>query len=467
MIKLKQAFWVGNVKNLSLVHSGLLVMISFIACISFYIAYQINVYKEVKIALKIDVQGFLDAYRLSGDISFIHNIITQRINNPEINSFYLLIDQDGSPINGNLKSLPTVIEGRENEFTLYEVHYNDVVPASSTQQQRGSHPYYDIMAITTELKNGMQLIIGRDVDEFQIFREMLIVLGGGTAILLIITACVGFLMSALIIKHIRLINTAADEIIKTGDISNRIPVQHMRGEFRGLADILNSMLDQIQHLVAGIKQVSDNIAHDLRTPLTRLKHNIEDLERDNSDSRIRQIADETDRIINTFNALLRIANVEQSKLTKTFQNVDLTTILKDLYEYYILIAEDKDIVFELKTTDSITNIKGDKDLLFQAFSNIIENSLKFTPKGGAVHLTVESEAPIIKIEVIDNGPGIPEADMPFVFQRFYRVDKSRHIRGNGLGLSLVKAIMNLHSASIKLKTNQPHGLKTIIRFNLE
>lgn len=458
--------WISNTRNLAVFHIFLFLVSGVVVGVFLWLAYQNNAYKESKAALKTDLHGFSDVYDLNGSATDLRNAVEQRLKSRELSSFYLLMDEQGRRITGNLNEMPTIVDEIDGEFVVYDLHHDDAgVRAPEKSIYTFFNPYYDIMTITLELENGMTLLVGRDVDLFQNFYWLIIGFAWMAAALISILSLIGFLTGNMILKNVRRIHTTADTVINTGDLSSRIPVRAMTGDFKQLADTLNIMLDRIQDLVMGIRQVSDNIAHDLRTPLTRLRHHIESLKENRDPKGIERAAAETDRVIATFNALLQIANIEYKKRRESFRVLDLADILADIHEYYELIAEDQHIRFYLSLPPQTPlPVTGDENLLFQAFSNLVENAVKFTPKGGTIALTAGCGDKGFSISLTDSGPGISDADKPFVFRRFYRAQESRHTPGTGLGLPLVKAVMDLHHAAVTLADNPPSGLRVRMVF---
>ena len=249
---------------------------------------------------------------------------------------------------------------------------------------------------------------------------------------------------------------------------SRIIDQHSGSH--GIAIDIGDMLDEIQRLMEGIRHVSDNIAHDLRTPLTRLRNRLEQLLTDvdaNSpqlEPVERSIAD-ADQLLSTFAALLRIARIESGGHTANFVSVDLAQLVKDASELYEALAEEKQLTLSTKV-DTPVFVEGDRDLLFQSITNLLDNAVKYTPMGGQIELSAQSDDGVIELIVADNGPGIPDDEHDKVMQRFYRMQQSRSTPGNGLGLSLVQALAKLHHARFILQDNKP-GLRAILRFKLD
>lgn len=271
-------------------------------------------------------------------------------------------------------------------------------------------------------------------------------------------------------KRINEIVAIADNIMRTGDISSRIPVYSRWDDLSTLSHILNHMLDEISTLVHGVRTVSDNIAHDLRHPLTRLRNQIEmiKLKADTFDAitlqqNMNNLMLECDRLLNTFNALLRISNIESGKRHSGFSNVFLHDVLSDVIDLYEPVAQEKSQ--SITYNKVFSPIMGDKDLLFQAFANLIDNAIKYTPKGGSITVDINTHKRTTAIAIIDSGIGVSDVHKKNIFQRFYRIEECRNSEGNGLGLSLVQAIIHLHQGHIFLADNPQGGLVVNIHFS--
>jgi signal transduction histidine kinase len=257
--------------------------------------------------------------------------------------------------------------------------------------------------------------------------------------------------------------------IMRGALHERIKVTGSDDEFDRLSVNLNNMLQQIDRLMLAMREVSDNVAHDLRSPLTRLKSRLEiTLLTHKTPEQYRQALEqtvqETDHILTTFNALLSIAQAEGGAARGEMEVVDLATLCADVAELYEPLAEAKQLALHTGLADSAP-IKGNRHLLFQAITNLVDNAIKYSAPGGEVALSVAVAGDGVEVVVADRGPGIPEADRERVLQRFVRLEQSRTTPGNGLGLSLVTAVMTLHDGSLELADNQP-GLKAILRLPL-
>ncbi len=276
--------------------------------------------------------------------------------------------------------------------------------------------------------------------------------------LMSVVVLVSFVISLFVVHRINMIARTAREIMDTGDLSRRISVDTNWDDLSNLAQVLNDFLARVEMLMDGIREVSNNIAHDLRTPLTHLRNQIEELKSQAvTDTEIDALLAESDQILAIFHSLLRITNIEKSKRHQAFEDVNLPALLQDVAELYEPVAEEKNIrlVFEQEERQ---RIKGDRHLLFQLFANVLGNAIKFSPSDGEVSVKIETNKNGVNILIADHGPGIRASEKEFVFRRFYRGDASRSTEGNGLGLSLVKAIIDLHQGSIALEDNNP-GLR--------
>jgi signal transduction histidine kinase len=253
-----------------------------------------------------------------------------------------------------------------------------------------------------------------------------------------------------------------------GDLSRRVPVTRAGDEFDDLSTNLNRMLDRIERLLHGMREVSDNVAHDLRSPLNRLRNRLElaamhqppdtDTARD-----IESAVQETDRLIGTFNALLLIAEAEAGSVRESMQDVSLNDVIEGVGELYGPLAEEKHLHFAVRKPPEGAVIRGNRNLITQALANLVDNAIKYTPTGGTVVVALETSSAGPKLVVADNGPGIPEEDRARVTERFVRLESSRNSPGTGLGLSLVAAVARLHEAELTFEDNH-RGLRASLTF---
>nr|WP_276511880.1 HAMP domain-containing sensor histidine kinase [Devosia subaequoris] len=259
--------------------------------------------------------------------------------------------------------------------------------------------------------------------------------------------------------------------IMSGNLSERVPVTKRNDEFDALATNLNAMLDRIEQLLQGLKEVTDNVAHDLKTPLTRLRNQAEAALRDTASLESREQALETviaesDRLIQTFNALLMIARVEAGAPSGALSEINISEIVADVAELYGPVAEDEGIAIKTRIAERVT-IKANRELIGQAMVNLLENAMKYARpedgKSGRIDVSLDTEAGRVRISVADNGPGIPETERKRVLERFVRLEKSRSETGSGLGLSLVNAVARLHGGTLNIEDNAP-GVRAVLEF---
>jgi signal transduction histidine kinase len=352
-----------------------------------------------------------------------------------------LYDPGGKVLAGSRLPFPA---GHDNATTPFVFGHESHVPMAPFR------------GLTWRLPTGQTLLIAQSVDELQEFGDVLLgamLLAGGVTTVLGLAGAI--LIGAGAVRQLDDITRATRSIVK-GDLSGRLPTPGS-GDVGRLVAVVNEMLDELQRLMNEVKGVCDNIAHEMRTPLTRLLAAL-----DRSRRRSSSIADyaesvdeaiaETQGILKTFGALLRVSEIEDGARRAGFIDVDLSAIVNDAVEFYEPLADDRNIALSSRFEgETARTSRGDPSLLFEAFANLIDNAIKFTPAGGSVEVQlVRSDAADI-VAVNDTGPGISEADRTKVLKRFYRAEPSRHEPGNGLGLSLVAAIARLHDMDMAIE----------------
>ncbi len=368
---------------------------------------------------------------------------------------YLLQDAAGRRIAGDLPQM-TPAEG-----------WQDLpVPDTAGVEPESGHAF---RAFGTRLDDGGFLLVARDIftlDEAMDLNER--TFGFGLAVTLVLAFVGGAFVSAGFLRRLDAINRTSRDIME-GDLTRRVPVRGGDGDFDLLATNLNRMLDRIQALMENLRQVSNDIAHDLRSPLARLRQRLEGA-RANAHSladyacAVDHAIAETDALLGTFGALLRIAQVESSSRRAGFAAVDLSEMVRTIVETYTPVAEDHGHVL-MPAVAAGQSVRGDRDLLTQMLANLVENALCHTPVGSSIAVALlpmdNGNGPCLV--VADNGPGIPEDQRERVLRRFHRLEASRTTPGCGLGLSLVVAVAELHRASLRLEDNGP-GLRVAVRF---
>jgi signal transduction histidine kinase len=348
-----------------------------------------------------------------------------------------LFSPEGDRVGGNIESLPPGLRPDAGAQTISAIRTD----ALGRERQR-------VRAVARRLPDGQTIVIGRNVDELvQIARivERALALGLVPALCLGLTT--GALLSARAQKRVEQVNQRVQRIV-AGELRERLPTRGVDDSFDRLAVIVNRMLDEIEALVQSMAGAGDDIAHDLRTPLTRVRVG---LERGRQNARsveeLRTAVDHAivglDQSLAIITALLRITEIEHSRRLAAFSQVALADLVREVGELYEPIAEDKRVAFTVGAQEDVV-VRGDRDLLFEAIANLVDNAVKFTPEGGSVEVTLARVGDEGVVRVCDNGPGIPSAERDLVTRRFYRSDKSRRDPGLGLGLSLVAAIAKLH-----------------------
>lgn len=404
--------------------------------------------QQTEDTINAEITGLNDQYQAGGVIGLKRAIDRRSEINPNRASIYLLTDAFGSWIAGNL-------EGRPPEAVVPDTWLRVAVqvPDGDTFQE------HHALAKVFSLRNGFQLLVGRDIQDLLRVQSLLEkAIGWGVGLTLVLGLVGGFLMSRGMLRRIDAINRTTEQIM-AGELSQRIPLKGSRDEFDVLAGNLNAMLDQIERLLQGMREVTDNIAHDLRTPLNRLRSRIEvallgNPDRGEARVLLEQSLADADAMIQSFNALLSIARAETGSERTAFEPIDLSEVGRDLADLYGPLAEEKGLTFETSCPPGLM-LQGNRHLLAQALANLLDNAIKYTPPGGKVTLSGQPGPVII---VADTGPGIPAAERERVLERFVRLDADRSTPGNGLGLSLVDAVAKLHGAKLRLEDNHP-GLR--------
>ena len=432
-----------------------------------------------------EVLGLARAYQRGG-LPILVRVVEQRSRQPGAN-LYLIADANGQILTGNVQSLePGVLEteGWTNSPFSYqrfgegELERQRNLPAdqNTTQSdqsdaQAQGEKGHNAIALVLRLPNQMIMLVGRDLGEPERFRAvirraLMLALGmmglGGLLI--------WFFVGRAALKRIDSVSEASRRIMG-GDLSGRLPVTGAGDEFDRLSENLNAMLARIATLNEGLKQVSDNIAHDLKTPLTRLRNRAEaTLSGKHKPADYRQALegtiDESDQLIKTFNAILMISRLEAGYSSENTNRVDLAEAVRDVVELYEPVAEEAGVSLEADVREAIF-VNGNRELIGQALSNIVDNAIKYSTDANAqpaVRVAVERAGTEVRLSVADNGHGIPDdGDRARATERFVRLEKSRSQPGSGLGLSLAKAVMIFHNGRLELLPGNP-GLSVVMSF---
>lgn len=382
---------------------------------------------------------------------------------------YYLGDASGVYLLGNLNDVPAEVLISPG---VYSFDYDRPNPLGVDNADTSYGPRRIGVAIvkSVELGNGMRLVVGRDIVERRGFSA--IILQGflvGVLGIVLFSILAGGITARRVLRRIDTIRDTSTKIM-SGNLSERVPVTRRKDEFDGLATNLNAMLDRIEQLLQGLKEVTDNVAHDLKTPLTRLRNQAEAALRDNASEEARKKALETvitesDRLIQTFNALLMIARVEAGAPSGALADADISEIVADVAELYGPVAEDDGIEVVSSVQEGVF-LKANRELIGQAMVNLLENAIKYArPEDGSpghILVALDKDSEMVRIVVADNGPGIPESDRKRVLERFVRLEKSRSEPGSGLGLALVNAVATLHGGEFRIEDNEP-GVRAVLQ----
>jgi signal transduction histidine kinase len=318
-------------------------------------------------------------------------------------------------------------------------------------------------AMTVDLSPKERLVVAVDSEWLEgIERSVIIIFSIAFVCFVIVGFGGAVILGSYLQRRLHSISSSAEAIIR-GDIRRRMPVGPRKDEFDRLAATLNRMLDRIEGLLDNLRQVSGDIAHDLRTPLARLRNRLERGALDPSDAGtlIAEAIGQVDDVLSLFAAILRVAEVESGETKRFFEPVDLTALVTDLAESYAPAFEDQRRMFLWSIEPGLT-VQGDRDLLAQAMVNLLENAQRHTPPETIVRMTASSANNSVCMQVTDNGRGVPKADLGRITKRFARLESSRNTAGHGLGLSLVSAVAKLHGGQLVL-TNLAPGLSATIR----
>ncbi len=411
---------------------------------------------QMRQTIDAEIKGLADQYA-EGGLNQLVSVVERRSRTPG-SSIYLVSAPNGVAVAGNVIDLPAgVFDQKEAVETTYE---------------RLGEPNVERRAIARvfKLPGNFRLLIGHDLEDRERLRHIL-----GSALftsllwLLVIATCGGLFVARRLLQRVDVMSAKAATLLQE-DLTGRLPLSGADDELDRLARNLNAMLDRIASLMEGIRQVSDNIAHDLRTPLTRLRNNAEqalqiDARPDGSRAALEQVIEEADGLIRIFNALLMIARAESQTSRENFSDLDASELARDMAELYEPAAEDKGVALRIEA-DHPAPIRGQRELIGQALANLIDNSLKYgapelpgAPSEVAVSVALVDDK--VEIAVADRGPGIPAPERLRVLERFVRLEASRTRPGSGLGLSLAAAVARLHDGVLRVEDNAP-GLRVVL-----
>jgi signal transduction histidine kinase len=403
--------------------------------------------RQTSATIDAEIQGLAEQYNRRG-LRGLVNVVAERVRtDADGRSVYLFADQNLRPLAGNLDRWPAGLNSAGGWVSFRRHDTQDSVAVRAR-----------VLRITPDLT----LLVGRDIRELEKIRavfERTALLGVAATLLVALTG--GMILGISSHRRIADINRTARRIV-AGELEERIPIGGRKDEYDELIENLNSMFDQISGLLDNMRNVGNGVAHDLRTPLTRLRTRLETLMVQGS-ADAEELGDclaEADRLLGTFTAILRIARIESGAYRSAFQRIDIAELAHDVADLYRVVADEQGVEL-VSDIHQPAVVNADRELIAQALTNLLDNALKYADTGGKLVLSVVNLADAVRISVADNGPGIPEADRARVLDRFVRLESARDRPGNGLGLPLVRAVADQHRGRFSLADNQPGLLASL------
>ena len=436
--------------------------------------------EQIGATVQTEFQELNERYDRAGLRGLIFSVENRAIR-PGAN-LYLLMTPAGQAVAGNIDALSPGVMGSDG--------WSEIAYRRLDEQDTANHR---ALVRVSAIGAGFRLLVGRDLDER---RQLLKIIASAAQwsflVVLILGVGGGIFIGRRVLRRIDAM-TGATQRIMAGDLSKRLPVGRSGDELDRLAENLNGMLERIEALMAGLKEVSDNIAHDLKTPLTRLRNRAEqtlagDRTEDEYRAALERTIEESDGLIRTFNALLMIARAESGQARDGWADFDAAEVAHGIHELYEPLAEDSGLRLEVHAEEGL-QLHGNRELISQALANLVENAIKYggkqespqeagaddnsdaSPQAGSDPATAVTDQTVVIeavrrddkvwLSVADRGPGIPEKDMQRVVERFVRLEESRTQPGSGLGLSLASAVARLHGGELQLSDNAP-GLRAML-----
>jgi signal transduction histidine kinase len=407
-----------------------------------------------------EIEGLADQYRIGGLRRLV--VIVEARSRRLSTTLYLVTAPAGEALAGNIASLSAGILSNPGWSEAAYHRLDDPEGAIRLALVR-----------VVEMPGGFRLLVGHDLEERERLRDIVLAAGRWSlAIVIVLGVAGGLFVTRRVLKRVDAMSATSQKIME-GDLAGRLPVSGTGDELDRLAVNLNLMLERIEALMHGLKEISDNIAHDLRTPLTRLRNRCEEALR-NADSEsqyraaLESTIEESDALIGTFNALLMIARAESGQAREGMSDIDAAEIARGVGELYEPLADEKGISLKVEAP-APAPVHGNRELIGQALANLVDNAIKYGAPEPAVECVTRPEIVItaraqddrILLAVADSGRGIPESDRTRAIERFVRLEQSRSKPGSGLGLSLASAVARLHGGELKLEDNHP-GLKSVL-----
>ena len=415
--------------------------------------------RQVEAAINSDAQALSERWQEGGLPALALTIQDRLEQNVDDDAIYLMVDQRNTRVAGNLRTWPA-------DVTQVDVWYQLPIARAGTKGIAEVHAF--------RLPGGFRLLVGRDVRARIVLKRLMTDTMLWTLVMvLVLGTSGGFVLRGLFRRMVRDI-ARTTSAIAAGDLTRRVPRSGSGDEFDRVAQTINAMLDRIARLMDGVKQVSNAIAHDLRTPITRARTRLEDAALHASGTEelraaVERAVIDLDDITGVFEALLRISEIEAGSRRSAFAKIDLGPLLADLVELYGALAEEHGLRLELRMPDERQDrmwLWGDRSLIQQAVANLLDNAIKFSHPNGTVLLRASLAERQVVLEISDQGIGMAQADRLRASERFFRAEAARNTPGSGLGLSLVQAVAHLHGGTLLLQDAEP-GLRAILTLGLE
>lgn len=417
--------------------------------------------EQITETVNAEITGLAEQYRVGG-IRRLVVVVDARARQPG-SSLYLVTTFTGQALAGNVTALaPGILDKPGWTETVYH----------RIEEVESDRPDHHALVQVFQLPGGFRLLVGRDLDERERIYHIVLSAGRWSVAIVVVLGLVGGLfVTRRVLRRVDAMTETAGSIMR-GDLGERLPVAGTGDELDRLAENFNAMLERIEALMRGLKEVSDNIAHDLKTPLTRLRNSSEEALRTAKSepeyrAALESTIEESEGLIRTFNALLMIARAESGQARENMTEFDAAEIARDVGELYEPLAEEKGITLKVEA-ETPAKVTGNRELVSQALANLVDNAIKYAAppdrvNGASPEVVVRAltEGDRIMLTVADTGPGIAPEDRPRVLERFVRLERSRSQPGSGLGLSLASAVARLHGGELSLEDNAP-GLKSII-----
>lgn len=435
----------SSTSRTAVLYSGLFILSSLLTLVILLFSATRDLKAQIRESIQQDVRELSDIYNNEGQAALVNDIKRLSSSVKSIQSLYLLEDANGTVIVGNVPGITPFSDNKELKLPL------------------GNNQSSHFFIYGTHLGN-LWLFVGRRAHSVWEIQKLILRSVAWALCITIPIALFGVMtLARQASQRVDAIAIAMDEYLQ-GNLSKRVPQTPRGDEIDRLADNINNVLRQIEKLIDGMKQVTSDVAHDLRTPLSRLRQRFEPT-RDEDGKSYNASTDaaaveEIDGILATFDALLQIAEIDAGAKSTILDEVNLSQLSEFLFETYASVADDNNQKLELDLTANVI-VRGSRRLLTQLLVNLIENAIRHSPKGTKIRLAVSDEQEGPSVDISDTGPGIPVEDRERVFERFYRRDSSRSTPGNGLGLALVRSIAELHGATVTLADNAPGLIVTV------